>query len=73
MVDDLHDDPRIHAGEVAQELETERRLIVERGHDPDDVAGADADLRLVVALADRAGELLGEARLEAGLELPVHA
>ena len=51
----------------------ERRLIVERSHHPDDVAGADPDLRLVVALTDRAGEQLGEAPLQTGLELPVHA
>ena len=47
----------VDAGEVAQELEAERRLVVQRGQHRHDVAGADADLGLVVALADRSGQL----------------
>ena len=39
----------------------------------DDVAGRDPDLGLVVALADRAGQLRAEAGLEARLEMAIHA
>ena len=38
-----------------------------------DVAGADADLGLVVALPDRTGQRVAEAGLEARLERAVHA
>ena len=65
--------PGIDPGEVAQELEAEVGLVVERGQDRDDVAGADAHLGLVVALADRSGQLLAEAGLQALLEASVHA
>ena len=44
------------------------RLVVERGQDLGDVAGADAHLGLVVALADGPVRLLAEAGLQAGLE-----
>ena len=73
MVDDLHDLARVDAGEVGQEAEVEAGLVVERADDPDDVAGTDPDLRLVMALADRSGQDVAEARLETGLELAVHA
>ena len=39
---------------AAEELEAELRFVVQGRDDLDDVAGADADLGLVVALADRA-------------------
>ena len=73
MVDDLHDLAGVDAGEVGQEAEVEGGLVVEGADDPDDVARADPDLGLVVALADRPGQDVAEARLEAGLELAVHA
>ena len=73
MVDDLHHDAGVDPGEVAQELEPERRLVMERGQHRHDVARPDPDLRLVVALPDRAGQLLAEASLQARLELAVHA
>ena len=53
VVDDLHHLAGVDAGEVGQELEAELGLVVERAQDLDDVAGADPDLGLVVALADR--------------------
>ena len=49
------------------------RLVVERGDDRDDVTGRDPHLGLVVALPDRAGQLRGEAGLEARLEMAIHA
>ncbi len=73
MVDDLHDEPGIDAGEIAQELEVQVGLVVQRGHHGDHVAGSDAHLGLVVSLANRPGQLLAEARLEAFLEAAVHA
>ena len=63
----------VDAGEVRQELEAEIGLVVEGGQHRDDVAGPDAHLGLVVALADRPGQLLAEAGLEAGLEPSIHA
>jgi len=46
---------------------------VERGQDGDDVARPDADLRLVVTLADWSRQLLTEPGLEARLQRSVHA
>ena len=57
VVHDLHHLAGVDAGEVGQELEPERRLVVERGDHLGHVAGRDADLGLVVALADGAGQL----------------
>ena len=73
MVDDLHDHARVHAGKVAQELEVQIRLVVERGDHRDHVTGRDPHLGLVVALPDRTGQLRGEAGLEARLEMAIHA
>jgi hypothetical protein len=73
VVDDLHDRARVHPGQVAQELEPEGRLVVERVHHGDDIAGRDPHLRLVVALTDRTGQLLAEAGLQPGLEASVQA
>jgi hypothetical protein len=73
VVDDLHHDPGVDPGEVAQELEPEGRLVMERGQHRNDVAGPDPDLGLVVTLSDRAGQLLAEAGIQARLELAVHA
>ena len=65
VVDDLHDLAGVDAAQVGQELEAELGLVVERGQDDDHVARPDAHLGLVVALADRTGQLVGEAGLEA--------
>jgi hypothetical protein len=46
---------------------------VQRGQDRDDIARRDPDLGLVVALADRPGELVCEASFETRLERSVHA
>ena len=72
VVDDLHDLARVDAGQVGEELEPELGLVVERGDDLGHVARPDADLGLVVALADGPGQLLAEAALQAGLERAVH-
>ena len=84
VISALHDEPDFHfqflsdlagvdTGEVAQELEIEIRLVVEGGDHRDDVTGRDPDLGLVMALPDRAGQLRGEAGLEARLEMAIHA
>ena len=74
VVDDLHDLAGVDAGEVGEELEAELRLVVERASGRRTTSpGADPDLGLVVALADRSGQLLAEAGLEARLEASVHA
>ena len=73
MVDDLHDLAGIDPAQVREELEAELGLVVQRGQHRDDITRADADLRLVVALADRPGQLVGEARGQAGLEASIHA
>ena len=72
VVDDLHHLAGVDARQVGQELEAELRLVVERGEDLGHVTGPDADLGLVVALADRTGQPVAEAALEAGLEGSVH-
>ena len=79
----LHDEPDfafqllvdlagVDTGQIRQELECELGLVVKGGDHRHDVARADADLGLVVALADGARQLLAEAPLEAGLERSVH-
>jgi hypothetical protein len=73
VVDDLHDLPGIDPREIAQELESEVGLVVEGTDDRHDIARPDADLGLVVALADGPQEPVVEAGFEAGLELSVHA
>ena len=60
VVDDLHDLAGVHAGEIAQELEAELGLIVQCADHGHDVARADADLGLVVALPDRTEEPIAE-------------
>ena len=83
VISALHDEPAfgfefladlagVNARKVGQELETERGLVVKRGDDLGHVAGADADLGLVVTLAHGTGQLVGEAGLQAGLERAVH-
>ena len=72
MVHDLHDLASVNAGEIREELEPERGLVVQGGQHLGEVARADADLGLVVALAHGPRQLVGEAGLQAGLERAVH-
>ena len=74
VVDDLHDLARVHAGQVREELEAEARARRGARSGPATTSpGADADLGLVVALADGPGQLVAEAGLQAGLEASIHA
>ncbi len=73
VVHDLHVPAGVDAAQVGEELEPERRLVVQRGQQLGHVAGRDADLGLVVPLADGAGQLRGETALEPGLERAIHA
>ncbi len=72
VVNDLHLGPGVDAGQVGEEVEAEFGLVVEHAHGVSDVARPDPDLRLVVALADGAGQALAEARLEASPEDRIH-
>jgi hypothetical protein len=72
VVHDLHALAGVHAAQVGQEPEAESGLVVEGGQDLGDRARPDPDLGLVMTLPDRAREVLGEARLQAGLEGDVH-
>ena len=72
MVDDLHRVARVDAGEVGQDDEGERRLVVERAEDIRDVAHADAHLGLVVALLRRTMEDALESRVDAARERSIH-
>ena len=60
------------AGEVGEHDEPEVRLVVERPEDLLDVAGADADLGLVVALPGRPVQDLAESRLQSARQPSVH-
>jgi len=73
VIDHLHHRPGIDAGQVAEHLEPESRLVVERRQHRHHVARTDAHLGLVMPLADRSGQLLAEAGLQALLEASVHA
>ena len=72
VVHDLHVVAGVDAGEVGEHLEVEVRLVVERAQHLDHVARGDPDLGLVVALADRPGQALAEAGLQALPETAVH-
>ena len=73
MIHDLHHLARVHAGQIAQELEPELRLIVQRPDHGNDVAWADPDLGLVMALPDGAQQPIPESGLETRLEEAIHA
>jgi hypothetical protein len=72
VVDDLHGLARVHAGQVGEEFEAEVRVVVQLGHHRHDVARPDADLGLVMALPDRAGQAIIEVGFEPPLEASIH-
>jgi hypothetical protein len=72
VIHGLHHLAGVHAAQVGEELEAEVGVVVELGHDRDDITRADSDLGLVVALADRAGEAVPEVRFEPRLEATIH-
>ena len=62
----------VHPGEVREELEAEGGFVVEGTQDVGHVLRLDPDLGLVVALPDRPGQGVAEARREAGLDGSIH-
>ena len=72
MIHDLHHDPRVHPGEVTQELEPQRRVVVERAQDVRHLARIDPNLGLIVALAYGSTQAIRETAFQAPLECAIH-
>jgi hypothetical protein len=68
MEHDLHRLAGIDAGEVGQDLEPERRVVMERPDELGVVLRRDANLGRVMARGDGRGQQRPEARLDAALE-----
>jgi hypothetical protein len=73
VVDDLHLRTGVDAREVGEHDEAEVGLVVEAPEHLDDVAGADADLGLVVPLPGRPVQHIAEPRLQPARERSIHA
>jgi hypothetical protein len=72
VVDDLHDEAGVHAGEIGEELEPQLGLVVECAEHLRHVAGCDPDLGLVVPLADRPDEAIAEPPFELAPKRAIH-
>ena len=72
VVDDLHLLAGVDAGEVGEHREGEVRLVMQAAQDVDDVARADPDLGLVVALPGRAVQDALESRLQPARKGSIH-